>query len=203
MKRDFDSSAKASIDFINKGIKASKLLETILTSLVELSSESSVKNVIDVKMDEERAIHVFNKTHFEILCFASYWTSSLISRYAVSNSLFGKKVDIEGAQYFYKCIHQYLNEICELHNFGKFNDIGFINSSGIIGPTEKLSSDKRLLQYEKLATDRSNSDTLQLYAKHLAMTYALGDYAAFEPLTLTFVEPTIKIAEITMRGVFT
>lgn len=203
MEIDYIENARSVINLINKGIEKTELVSTVLTSLVELAKDPGVEDVY-VEVEEERVPSVVTKTHFEILCFASYWTSTLITKHATTKSFFQKKVDIEGAQTFYKSIRTNLKEFCEVNDFNKVYDLGVktINPKIIVGTTEPLSSDKRLDQYEKLGMNGTNMETIKWYSKHLAMTFALADYPLFEMLTLTFAEPTIKIADITMRGVF-
>ncbi len=203
MKHDLDQCALRTINLLVTGMKKSDLVGTFLTSLVELSyNQDNDENYIEV--EDERVSSVYEKTRYEILCFASYWTSTLIIDYVTTKSLFQKKVDIEGAQYFYKNIKKYLKEMCNLCDFDKLYDLEIksINPVIHVGPTNLLNSDKRLNEYEKAAINGMNSDSLKLYAKHLAMTFALEKYIIYEPLTYTFSESTIMLSRIVMKDIF-
>jgi hypothetical protein len=203
MERNYIDNARSVIDLINLGIRKTDLLSTVLTSLIELAKDPRVENLY-VSLDEERVPSVVAKTHFEILCFASYWTSTLISNYATTRSFLKKKVDIEGAQIFYKSIRSNLKESSEINGFNMVHDLELktISPEITVGPTELLSSEKRLDQYEKIAIKGGSMETIKRYSKHLAITFALADYPMFEMLTLTFAEPTIRIVDITMKEVF-
>lgn len=203
MKYDLDQCALRTINLLITGMKKSDLVGTFLTSLVEFSyNQENDENYIEV--EDERVSIVYEKTRYEILCFASYWTSTLIIDYLTTKSLFQKKVDIEGAQYFYKNIKKHLNEMCRLCDFDKLNDLDIksINPTIHVGQTDRLNSDKRLNEYENAAKNGKNSDTLKIYSKHLAMTFALEKYIIYEPLTYTFSEPTIMLSRIVMRDIF-
>ena len=184
-------------------MQKSDLVGTFLTSLVELSyNQPDDENYIEV--EDERVSSVYEKTRFEILCFASYWTSTLISDYVTTRSLFQKKVDIEAAQFFYKTIKMYLEGMCKQSDFDKlYNlEIKSIDPTIQVGPSDLLNSNKRLNEYEKAALNGRNSDALKLYSRHLAMTFALEKYLIYEPLTFTFTEPTIMLSKIVMRDIF-
>lgn len=203
MARNYVDNARSAIDLTNLGIEKTELVKTVLTSMIQLGTSPGVKG-LQVQIDKERAESVAAKLHFEVLCFASYWTSTLIVNYATTNSFFRKDVDLDGAQTFYKSIRTNLKKFCELNEFNTFFDLGVtkIDPEITVGPTEPLRSEKRLDQYEKIASKGSNMDTIKWYGKHLAMTFALADYPLFEPLALTFAEPTINIADIVMKEVF-
>lgn len=203
MKHDLDQCALRTINLLITGMKKSDLVGTFLNSLIELSNnQSNDDNCIEV--EEERVSMVYEKTRYEILCFASYWTSNLIIDHLTTKSLFQTKVDIEGAQYFYKNIKKYLKEMCKLCEFDKLNDLGIksISPKIHVGLSDILDSDKRLIEYEKAAMTDKNNGSLKIYSRHLAMTFALEKYIIYEPLTYTFSEPTIMLSRIVMRDIF-
>jgi hypothetical protein len=197
MKYDLETYAQATIKFIVKGLNKTNLNNSIFTSLIEDADK------FYVEVEEERVPDIVSKMHFEILCFASYWTSYLIVDYVTTTSFFKKKVDIESAQIFYKYIRKYLKEVCISNKFDTIYDLGVksISPSIEIGPTVLLNSDNRLNQYENAAL-KGNSEVFKIYSKHLAMTFALEKYPLFEPITYTFIEQTIRVAKISIKGSF-
>jgi hypothetical protein len=185
---------------LDKKIDSSKIVNVVLLSMIDVKNEPGIKE-LGIVVEDERAQSVFEKTHFEILCFAAYWTSTQILKYVSKNQMRNvNDKDISQAQYFYQCIRKSLAEFCHSKNFDQVDDLVF-DSNGI-NEFGSLNSDKRLSQYEKLDSTGKMGDSFKWFAKHLAITFALNDYPIFEIQAQKYAEHTVKISQIAMMSAF-
>lgn len=200
---ELDAKAHDTVILISKDIERLLLVDNIINSYLDLIKSKEIKR-FKLKPDylnSETRIRIF----FELLCFSSFCTSYLITKYLTTGNFFRKTVDENAVYYFYDRVCFYVNEMSydkKFHEVYELDGTKLDSARHIIfGPTIPLDAMKRLDEYSQYATIEIEK-VFFIFSKKLAKHLALENYPIIEPYTASFVRPLVELTENVVKDIF-